>query len=84
MSRMVYDSIYPLTVTADRYSGTYSGGNFIAWNLKPSDVPTEPFGSDVECMTFWNCNSTVICGKGSTLEEAVENLCALVGGDTSG
>lgn len=24
---------YPLTIIADRYNGTYSGGRFTAWNM---------------------------------------------------
>ena len=81
MSGAIYDIIYPLTITADRYGGAYSGGNFIAWNLEPSEVPKEPFEDDVGCAMFWDSDKAVLCGKGDTPEEAVANLYVLLGGD---
>lgn len=80
----IFDSIYPLTITADRYGGVYSGGDYMAWNLDPCDVPTEPFADDVTCMEFWygedvdvitgERRSDILCGVGGTPEEAVANL----------
>ena len=81
MNDSIYDIIYPLTITADRYGGAYSGGNFTAWNLEPCEVPKEPFKSDVVCNTFWHSNKNIICGKGDTPEEAAANLYVLLGGD---
>lgn len=66
-------SIYPLTVTLDRYSGVYSGGEFIAWPLEVGDVPKAPFDSDVECMAFWYSDH-VMCGVGNTPEAAIADL----------
>ena len=43
------DEIYPLTITADRYTGTYSGGQFIAWNLGADEVPEEIYYDDCGC-----------------------------------
>lgn len=81
MSGTIYDSIYPLTITADRYTGAYSGGVFTAWNLEPIDVPTEPFEDDVGCAEYWGENNP-ICGKGDTPSEACANLYSiLLGGD---
>lgn len=73
-----YD-IYPLTIISDRYGGTYSGGNFTAWNLFPEDIPPEIFDSDVPCGTFW-FEALIfhwldgLVGIGDTIEEAVINL----------
>lgn len=80
MNGTIYDSIYPLTITADRYGGAYSEGNFTAWNLEPSEVPTEPFDDDVGCMGYWGVNKP-ICGKGDTPAEAAANLYIMLGGD---
>ena len=80
MNDSIYDVIYPLTITADRYTGAYSGGVFTAWNLEPSEVPKEPFEGDVGCATYW-VENYYVCGKGDTPEEAVANLYIMLGGD---
>lgn len=75
MADTIFESIYPLTITADRYTGAYSDGRFTAWNLEPSEVPTEPFEDDVSCMGFWfGDRNGLVCGVGNTVEEAVGNL----------
>lgn len=68
------EKIYPLTVVADRYNGTYSGGRFLAFNLDSYDVPTEIHEDDVTCMNFWYNEPSIIVGKGKTMKEAVEDL----------
>ena len=73
MSETIIENIYPLTVTADRYSGAYSGGKFTAWNLEPSEIPDGVFSDDVGCWDFWETNN-IVCGKGDTIEEAIGNL----------
>ena len=45
--------IYPITVVCDRYSGIYSGGSYIAWNLETEDVPLDPQCDDVSCYSFF-------------------------------
>lgn len=67
------DEIYPLTITADRYSGTYSGGNFIAWNLDADEVPDGIYFDDCGCHEFWLENE-IVCGKGRTVSEALADL----------
>lgn len=72
---MNIDSIYPLTVTMDRYTGSYSGGKWTAWNLEPSEIPVEVFEDDVSCGNFWFLNEGRIkVGKGETPNEAIEDL----------
>lgn len=84
MADTIFESIYPLTITVDRYTGAYSGGRFTAWNLEPNEVPTEPFEDDVSCMDFWygNRNGCVV-GVGNTVEAAVANLYILLRCDTN-
>jgi hypothetical protein len=65
--------IYPLTIVSDRYSGTYSGGNFTAWNLDFDEIPEDVNASDVICYDFWLHNE-IIVGKGATIQEAVYDL----------
>ncbi len=67
------DKIWPLTVTADRYGGVYSGGAYLAWNCCPWEVPQEAFGDDLICGWYWNSNTTPV-GIGETPERAVGDL----------
>ena len=69
----IEDEIYPLTITADRYCGTYSGGCYIAWNLDAECIPEDANGGDLECWDFWD-NNTIVCGKGYTVSEALADL----------
>ena len=65
--------IYPLTIISDRYGGTYSGGDFTAWNLDYYEIPTGPAEDDVSCMLFWDTTDIVV-GRGNTPQEAVDDL----------
>lgn len=47
------DTVYPLTIKADRYSGVYSGGAYTAWPCGESDIPDEVFADDVSCAHEW-------------------------------
>lgn len=67
------DEIYPLTIIEDRYSGTYSGGGYLAFNLEETEIPEAVSGSDLECAFFWQ-KTKIIVGKGMSPEEAKENL----------
>lgn len=67
------DDIYPLTIVSDRYSGTYSGGKFLAFNERVEDIPEGISHSDNGCAGFWS-GYTGIVGKGSTLGEAASDL----------
>ena len=50
---MANNNIYPLTIIRDRYSGSYSGGTYVAFNLEAHKVPAEVFGDDCTAMCFW-------------------------------
>lgn len=70
----IEDTIYPMTIIADRYSGTYSGGSFLAWNLEADAIPEGAQGYDgYDALDFWENNKTP-CGKGRTVSEAVLDL----------
>lgn len=69
--------IYPLTIVADRYGGTYSGGKYLAFNSLPEDISEDIHGSDLECRDFWiksERNEKFIVGKGETVQEAYDDL----------
>ena len=65
--------IYPLTIINDRYTGTYSGGKFTAWNLDYYKIPVDPDDDDVTCMAFWATNKIPV-GRGDSPEDAVKDL----------
>lgn len=46
--------IYPLTITKDRYTGTYSRGEWTAWCCDADEVPPEIASDDLTCARFWD------------------------------
>ena len=69
----IENEIYPLTIVSDRYGGTYSGGNFTAWNLDIDEIPSAINGDDVSCHEFW-IEYEIIVGKGNTIQDAIYDL----------
>ena len=71
--------IFPLTIVADHFGGSYAGAAFTAWNKDPNEVPGDIFSCDRDCSCFWaNANRTEI-GFGDTPDEAYADLCAKFG-----
>lgn len=70
------DIIYPVTVVRDRYSGTYSGALWLAFNMYPEHVAIlDVNGDDISCNWFWSGEANrYIIGKGSTPDEALADL----------
>lgn len=52
------DTVYPLTIKADRYSGVYSGGEYTAWPCNEAEIPDEVFADDVSCAHEWGVIKT--------------------------
>ena len=76
---------YPCTLVADRYTGVYSGGRWIAYPLHPEDVPFAVGGDDLTCSEFWwdhNVNDRLLpVGRGDTPAEAYDDLVAVMRGN---
>lgn len=68
--------IYPLTIVRDRYTGAYSGGEFIAWPMEYFQIPEDPQADDTACMLFWIWaeGNSIPYGRGKTPEEALRDL----------
>ena len=64
---------YPTTIVIDRYGGTYSGANWLAFPCLFENVPKSIEGGDGECMDFWDDYKGAV-GKGKTPQEAFDNL----------
>lgn len=70
-----YDNLRPVTITPDRYGGTYSGGAWLAFPLHPSEVPDDPFGGDVFAATWWDeLGDRVPVGRGDSPSGAYDDL----------
>lgn len=66
-------NIYPLTIIAARYGGTYEGAPFIAFNEYYEAVPLDASGDDVECASFF-VDYRKPLGRGNTPDEAMADL----------
>lgn len=65
--------IYPLTITLDRYEGTYSGGKILAINS--DEFPQGVSSGDLECDEFWKDYKNIITiGVGDTVHDAIMDL----------
>jgi bifunctional DNase/RNase len=73
-------NIYPVTVVMDRYQGTYSNAQWLAFNFDPSEVPEEIGGDDPTETIFWreHDDKKLPIGKGNTPDEAIADLKAKV------
>lgn len=69
-----YTPIYPVTITAARYGGSYEGGTWCAFNAYPHHLPPDHDGSDIECMTFWRSDGADRVGRGSSPDAALADL----------
>lgn len=67
------EEIYPCTITFDRYSGVYSGGEWLAWNCFPAEIPDAVEAEDPACAAFWSSYKGLV-GKGDTPYEALADL----------
>ena len=76
MIKLWLESHYPLTIVSDRYSGTYSDGDYTAWPLLFYQVPQEIEGSDTVCAEYWwsKDNDTSLVGRGETIQLAMDDL----------
>lgn len=67
-------SVYPLTVLAARYGGTYEGAKYVAFNDKPG-VVVSALGDDIMCAAFFDTYERLKpIGRGATPQEASEDL----------
>ena len=66
---------YPTTIVRDRYCGTYSGAEWLAFPL--DHMPEGVAGDDLECAEFWKGYWGLV-GKGKTPSDALLDLEAAV------
>jgi hypothetical protein len=61
---------YPTTIVQDRYSGSYSGAKWLAFNLDEWAIPNEISSDDLTCMSYWSKENKMPIGKGKNPNEA--------------
>lgn len=61
---------YPLTIVADRYGGTYTGGKWLAFACNYNEIDRRVNGDDLDEQEGFRQTY----GKGNTPEEAVADL----------
>ena len=68
--------VYPATIVADRYDGTYSGAKWIAFQFDSENVPEQIGGDDTDEIDFWERHNPEFfpIGKGSTPDLALSDL----------
>ena len=69
---------YPITIISDRYDGTYSKGNWLAFPLECDEIPDAVNAGDGESMHFW-ANYKEPVGRGKTPAGAYGDLIAQMG-----
>lgn len=73
-------NIYPCIIITDRYTGTYSGGEYTAWPCCFDEIPDGIFEDDVTCGSTWGELKTLrtqgrtLFGVGNTPNEALLDL----------
>jgi hypothetical protein len=65
--------IYPCTIINDRYTGSYSGGKWIAFPMHEWEIPPGPSDADTECSEFWDSYEGLV-GKGPDPLSAYNDL----------
>lgn len=69
---------YPATIVQDRYTGAYSGGRWLAFNMDADEIPSAISDDDNTCAAFWADvkygGSGPVVGIGETPNEALVDL----------
>lgn len=68
--------LWPVTIIKTRYSGTYEGSKWAAFNLDHEYIPDAVTGDDISCSTWWSHFGGGV-GLGATPDEAYQDLVGL-------
>lgn len=73
MSEILNLDLWPVTRIKDRYHGSYSGGEWVAYYAHVDAIPEEASSDDVSCDQYWD-NPRVPFGVGSSPDLALADL----------
>jgi len=77
---------WQIQIYEDRYSGTYSGGEWVCFPPLPSEAYNQDgfrsrerdledaFGGDVDSLNFWESGRARFVGRGDTPDEALADM----------
>lgn len=71
------DDLYPVTIIATRYGGTYERGLWAAFPISAERVPQDAVADDVTCAAWWADFGTTV-GVGVTPDAALADLRAKI------
>lgn len=70
--------LWPVGIFEDRYSGTYSGGKWVAIGRVDHDSFLKfrdyQWDGDFECSNYWSDERKALAGQGDTPQEALDDL----------
>jgi hypothetical protein len=69
--------LHPVTIINTRYGGGYEGGEWAAFPLRSSEIPSAATGDDNECRAWW-ADPPVAVGLGATPDRAIASLAVVV------
>ena len=79
----VRPSVYPVTIVATRYGGSYEGGKWAAFNLDLEDIPPGWDYGDAEAEEWWMVPPVPVA-VGATPDAALAGLLVRLGATGSG
>lgn len=65
---------FPLTIVADHYRGSYSGGKYVAFPYDYDELDPAIHGGDGDCAAYWSNVDQSTYGVGETPQEALQSL----------
>lgn len=67
--------LYPVTIIATRYGGSYEGGAWAAFHCNEDELPPAATGDDTSCAVFWSdVSAHMAVGVGATPNDALTAL----------
>lgn len=74
--KMPITMVCPFTIVQDAYAGQFSGGSWVAFKAWPDDIDQRAYVacSVDEHKAFWGSGASSLCGRGSTPQEALDDV----------
>lgn len=66
--------VYPITILADRYGGSYSRAKWTAWTCEPENIPEDAQAGDTDCASFWERHREGESFDDKLKEQIIDNL----------
>jgi len=74
VKRLSSEEPWAITIVPARYNGIYEGGRWLAFPVVYDVIPDDVYGNDVRCMGWFSAHANVPIGRGTTPNEAHDEL----------